>query len=341
VKPRAILDADMMAVGAWLLDGYRWWLAELSELVPPRLRQRGASHLPVVRYEPAAGLFRVRPGEAAAPIAYGAPMRAKIVIPAELCLLRRIERPAVAERDLGRMLALDRDRIMPVGADAMLIGGCVIARQPDAERVTIDVAGLPVARARALIDALAAMRCAPARIIVDRAHADGAEIDLLPAVREAGLDVGARRGGQYWWLVLAFLFLLNLWVMIWRDASSTAQLEQLVEDQQPAVSAAHRIAGRIAHANRIAAATIDRRRQEPLQLLDRIALALPPGAWVQRLSWSGEGLRLAGYRPRNADVAGALRRRAGLVNVNYSNAEASATESAGEPFEITARLAGH
>jgi len=36
VSVNAILNADMATVRSWALGGLRWWISQLSELVPAR-----------------------------------------------------------------------------------------------------------------------------------------------------------------------------------------------------------------------------------------------------------------------------------------------------------------
>ena len=38
----SILEADMTTVGRWLRDGWRWWIDELTSMVPPRIRRPAA-----------------------------------------------------------------------------------------------------------------------------------------------------------------------------------------------------------------------------------------------------------------------------------------------------------
>jgi hypothetical protein len=76
---------------------------------------------------------------------------------------------------------------------------------------------------------------------------------------------------------------------------------------------------------------------EPLAMLARVAAALPQGAWVQRYTWQSDGLRITGYRPPQADVAGGLR-RAGLSVQRYSDASTAAQNPLGQPFEVTVRM---
>lgn len=321
---RGILDADMTTLAAWLRDGWRWWRDELAALVPPRWRALGRTNAAVARFD-GAELTGVARGDAAA-----------VAVAPELCLVRLVDRPAMGERDVARMLAFEGERILPMPAETMIAAARIVAR--DAGTMRLAVAGLPRARAEVLAQLIAARALRPVRVFVD--HPAG-EIELLPALREAGLLAprgGAARG---WWAAVAFLFLLNVGVLIWRDAARTARLQDLVAAQAPAVGVSRAMTARVRAGQRLALASIRRRAAyDPLGTLARVSAALPAGAWAQRYGWTGDTVKLAGYRPRDANIVAALRRVPGFVEVRNTNTDSVAEVPAGQPFDISARLAG-
>jgi general secretion pathway protein L len=333
---RGILDADMATMRGWLATGLRWWLDELTGMVPRRWRDRGVGRLAFHVYDPEAGTLeplptagggRTRPDAAAA-----------VVLPPRLTLVRTIAYPAVSERDLGNLIELDRDRIMPQGRDALLAAR-VLARDPASGRMQVEVAGLALASAEALAQVLRQLPREPVRILASAPEPPGAApIDLLPALRRAGLIGAGNRSASSLWLAVGFLFLLNIGLLVWRDSAALDNLSATVDQQQPAVSVAHRIIARMRAEDRIAAlATAARASREPVALLARIDQALPAGTWIQRFSWQGNAVQIAGYHPAKADVSGALR-RAGLAVVRYGDTSNEAPTPLGEPFEVTLRL---
>jgi general secretion pathway protein L len=334
---QGILDADMKTVGGWIAQAARWWLDEMGELVPPALRARFSPSTALVAYYPASGTLEPIDDGSGSSSAPGASV--SVVLPVDACLVRVIERPLMSQRDLTSMIALESDRIMPQGTSGMVIASRILDRMPANGRMRVEVAGLPQDRATRLGEALNRAEMNPAHIWVSTPEADQPQpTDLLPALRGAGLVRPASRAAATLWLILAFLFALNLGLLIWRDAAATSALEDMVSQQQPAVDAAHRITARIRADQAIAAATITARRQrEPLTILARIDAALPPGTWLQRLSWQGDTIRLTGFRPAKADVSAALR-QAGLSVVRYGDTTSTGPSPLGQPFDLTLRL---
>lgn len=319
---RGILDADMTTVAGWLRQGCRWWLDELRAMVPERLRDAGRVGAKVVPWSGGA-LVGAAPGTSVA-----------IALDPALCLVRTIERPAMGERDLERMIALDADRILPLPAETVVVASRVVARAGSTAQVA--VAALPRERAESLAAAAALAQVVPVDVRLDT---DEGPIAFLPALRRSGLMIRARGAARGWWAAVAFLFLLNGALLIWRDVARNERLEAVVEGQRPAVAAARRITNRVRSGQRIARVALAKREaSDPLWVMGQVATALPPGVWLQRYGWSGESLRLAGYRPRGADVVKSLRAAPGFVEVRNTNADTIAEVPAGQPFDLTARV---
>ncbi len=342
---RSILQADMHTVGQWIADGMRWWLDQLAAMVPGRLREWQESRRIFADYEPDTGALLARPDPSGAAPRRSGPVT--IILPPAYCLSRTIERPTMSSRDMESMIQLDAARIMPLGTEGMILAARIAARAEGHARMQIEVAAMPRASAEALGVAIARLE-QPCHAILTAAPEpqSGHAIDFLPAFRKAGLVRDADRGALPLWIAVGVLFALNLGLLVWRDTAATAMFEARIAEQQPAVNAVRRINARIAKADQFAAATVKARSEgEPLAMLSRVAAALPPGAWVQRYTWVANGqadgqsndLRITGYRPQQADVAGGLR-RAGLSVQRYSDASTAAQNPLGQPFEVTLRM---
>ncbi|WP_072380308.1 hypothetical protein [Novosphingobium sp. NDB2Meth1] len=342
---RSILQADMHTVGQWIADGMRWWLDQLAAMVPGRLREWQESRRIFADYEPDTGALLARPDPSGAAPRRSGPVT--IILPPAYCLSRTIERPTMSSRDMESMIQLDAARIMPLGTEGMILAARIAARAEGHARMQIEVAAMPRASAEALGVAIARLeQPCHAILIAAPEPQSGHAIDFLPAFRKAGLVRDADRGALPLWIAVGVLFALNLGLLVWRDTAATAMFEARIAEQQPAVNAVRRINARIAKADQFAAATVKARSEgEPLAMLSRVAAALPPGAWVQRYTWVANGqadgqandLRITGYRPQQADVAGGLR-RAGLSVQRYSDASTAAQNPLGQPFEVTLRM---
>lgn len=333
VSGRGVLDADMATVARWVREAVRWWLDELAAMTPRVLRDRTARRVALAEYVPVTGELRARADSPAPPGA--APLA--VILPPDFTLTRVIERPTMSPRDVDGMIALEAGRIMPMAPGEAVLAGRILSRDQDDRRMRVEVAAVPLTTAARLCAALSGLR-PPCAAVLTAAPAPGPPpIDLLPALRRAGLVAPGRNVAAPLWAAVAFLFALNIGVLIWRDVASVGDLRALVDQQQPALDAARVIRERIARTDRLAAATLaQRRRSEPLALFSRLGAVLPPAVWLQRLSMQPDGLRITGYRPANADVSAAFR-RAGFVVSRYSDNSAAEQNRLGQPFEILLR----
>lgn len=320
----SILDADMATIGNWLRTGLAWWGEELRALLPAGLRRAAKPLDAYIAYRGAGRWERV--GGAAA---------ATVLVDPGLCLVRTLKLPPLGDADLRRLVALDADRIFPIPAAQLVIGVC----PSGADRSQVSVAAMPRADAEAMVAALAGAGLKPERYaIADPAETAPAMIDLTRGLVEAGLVAPAPRTALGWWMVVAFLFALNIALLVWRDVQDVQRLEALVADQGPAVGAARAISNRISQTQRQAQQLAARRgSQDAVAVLGAVTAALPERAWVQRYAWDGRTIRLTGYKRENADVVGALR-NAGFEGVRAAASETIAEVPAGRPFDVTASV---
>ncbi|WP_408590652.1 hypothetical protein [Novosphingobium sp.] len=333
MSSRGLLDADMQTLGGWIADAVRWWTDKLRAMVPQGLRARLSPSLAEIRFDPDQQTFADEPRGAWV-----------AVLPEGVALLRRVPLPPVRGRELQRLIELDADRLMPFGGGAMIVAGqaqpgSAAPDSAEAQAADLAVAGLPTGLATAIAAAIKAAPREPARLLVKVER--GLPIDLLPALRRAGLLPDRSGAALRWWAAVAFLFALNIALLVWRDVAARDAMAEAVAAQQPGMMAVRQITGRMHRADQLAAAALaSRERAEPLALMARLQSALPPGAWLQRMAWSDGSLRLTGFRPPNADVSGALR-HAGFVTVRYgdgaSSSSATTATPLGQPFEIIVR----
>ncbi len=246
--------------------------------------------------------------------------------------------PPLSPADLRRLAALDADRLMPLPAGQMLLATAIVGRDPASDHVIVRIAGLPVDRAEDILQAALAAGVQPSRFGLlddDRRM----RLDFLPAMRERAMLSSAGRAAAPWWAMVAFLFLLNGGLLVWRDAQTVERLADIVTAQAPAVDAARKIAGRIDRIDGGARTVVARRAgQDAAATLAEVTRVLPPSAWVQRYGWDGASIRLAGYRRGDADVLGALRGSRRFADVQAQNADVVAALPTGEPFDVSAKL---
>lgn len=324
-----ILDTDMTALARATRAGFDWWTAELRAMVPEQLQARQRTPAAVATW--CDGMLTLnRSGVVATLPVDGAPLPVTIALPAEMVLVRILDLPALPRRDLERLVLLDLDRLMPFPPGTAVVAIEVAAGLPG--RADVAVAALPRDRALAILDAANAANLAPQQVIVA-----GSRLDFLPALGGGG---AAARAVRFWWSVVAGLTALLILVVVGRDIQQTRALEELVVSQGDGATAARLLRSRVLIEDaRRRSWLVRRERRDLLGVLGETTRVVPVRAWVQRFDWTPERLRIAGFKAGDVDLVTSLRTSPLFAGVRPSNAESSAPQPLGEPFDVTAEFA--
>lgn len=334
----AILDADMATVGRWARSGFAWWIEELTALVPAKLKHALAGKPAIDARFDGSGFKLSRRGVAITRADAGV----ALVLPADAALVRQVQLPLLGAGDTRRLLALEADRLLPFAPGTALIDHAIGAPGTAGQQWVavagqqwVAVAGLPLAAAETAMAAASAHGLDVRQLrIAD--GAGGARFDFLADWPRAGESAGSR-ARRFWWGAVACGLFVNLAALIGRDIISLRQTEELVASHGEAAATARQLRGRVLAEDAQRRSLLQRRAaQDPLPVLAATTRALPDTAWVQRLSWDGQALRLAGYKQGNFDVVAALRAEPLFASVRSTSADVAAQISARQPFEITA-----
>jgi hypothetical protein len=343
IRTGTILDMDMTSLGGALREGWDWWTGELAAMVPARLqgRERGLSG-PRAAFDAEGALWL--DGAAAEPVADGTRRRLMpVILPPAAAIATRTMLPRLAPRDLSRMVALELDRLLPFPPGTAIAGARALPHEgePGHARLPTLVAGMPQARAAALVESAREHGIEPLSLLWQSPEDEGLTIDLFPALVASGAIAPRRDSRPFWWGLVAALFLANVGLMIWRDIAATNAFAEEVEGQATTGSAARALAGRLAREAAMRKALVaERDANDPLSLLALTTVALPDGAWVQRYVWTGESLRITGYKSPGSDIQTALRRTGRFASLQTSVSDPTAEGGGGQPFDISATLAG-
>ena len=332
-----LLSTDHATVGRWLRAGLAWWASELVGMLPA----------------PARRWFETRPSLAAEPLAGGGyrltrngrvvmepprdarrPRPVTLRLPREAALIRQAPAPAMPDHDLRRMLELDIDRLTPFRPDQVFVD-VVVEGGPRRAVVAAIQRDLAVA---ALEDARASGLDPRALGVVAGSPAEAA-LDFLPKMREAQLAPGRSGNRPLIWGAVAALVVANLGAAIGRDMLDVRALRGRIESQRAQVGQVQALRRKVLSEEHRRADIIARRASgEPLRVLDALTGATPNGAWIDRLAFDGQTVRISGYRQDRVDVAAALRAAPMLVNVRNSGTDVLTRQAAGQPFDLTADL---
>jgi general secretion pathway protein L len=342
MTPQELLNADVSQVGRLAMDGVRWWLDELAEMVPPGLRRRVRRDASwIAQAETLAGPVRLsREGGREEVLAPGAPTPegqrgVELRLPPAAVLTVEIVLPRMSAADRRRLLELNMDRYTPFTAEQVWFDAVAAGAVDGEGRQRLRLGVVTRSRARAALELAAGLGLGVQRL----SAAPG--FDFSAALREGtGRKPRLSLRGRLW-AGCAVLAVANLVAAVAADMGDVARLERLVDAQRPIVERAARLRQTaITERQRRIDLLTQRSAREPLRIIDAVTRALPAPAWVQRLEWNGRAVRLVGYKPPALDLARALQGPA-LTNVRSLAAEMQTKSAAAQaPFDVLADSTG-
>lgn len=327
-----LLSSDMTTLSRQARQGFDWWLREISALVPANLLPAGLGGARRI-----AAYHRLDGHENL--IAATTAGVDTLVIPRDVCLVRHLSLPTMSDADLRALVEMDADRILPLAADAVVIG--IRNAGPAAQDGMVDVVvgAVPLAWARRIAATLVAAGIEPYRIGPLDEQGERLEFDLAPAMRKAGLLPARAPVAKFWWTAVAVLALANVGIAILRDQQQVNRMQELVDSQSTALGAVRRIEDRLhGNARKVEGVQEKRDHQQPLRTLARLGAAMPEQSWVQHLEWDGAKIRVSGYAAPGVNAVAAVKASGAFSGVRASRAEALAETVAGKPFDFSASL---
>lgn len=332
-----LLNSDMGSLRIMVLRGWAWWIGQLEEMVPPALRSRRQSPHRLLLWDD--GVLRLICRGGADGRLPGAGARVNFAVPARLAFVRPLQLPRMGSADLRRMVEMEAERLSPLPLSESIVGMALRRSGAGDGSTPVDVAILPQRTAEQAIAALDEVGLVPTGFGLLAEGEGVARFDFMPILRERSLVPARRSPAILWWSIVAFVFLLNIAVLVFRDRASVARLGEIADEQAPAVGAARAIERRANDFDSNARAVIAQRRtHDALAALALVTQALPAGAWVQRYTYDGRSVRLIGYKRKELDLIAALRADPRIAAVGSNASQIVADIPAGQPFDLSLQL---
>ena len=334
MKTGTILNMDMASLGRQLQQWGRWWLDEMSGMLPVSMQSQKRPFIGTVVDALPDNSFRVGNEQLSGNANRKRP--ATILLDEARLLVRDMSLPAMRPAELRKLVALNIDRLMPFPADSVYMDVSKRGLVDDKGQASARIAAIPKVELAAIYDAALAHDLVPRAIGVSDESGKRLEFDFLPEMLAAS---GAQTvsGARRWWILVAVLFLANIGVLIWKDVRRVSALERLVEAQQPLVNASRKLALKLTDEDRLRAELIEaRRKNNALTALAFVTRIVPSDAWAERYSWNSEVLRISGYKSAQTDVLGALRKSGSFATVRATTSDVATESATGQPFDVTA-----
>lgn len=329
-----LLSTDHEAIIQWLMHAFRWWVDELTAMVPPEWRDRFLKRNAVLA-EFGDREIVYRKGETGEKLTETPRGSVKVVLPEHTVLMRQVDLPVLPMSDVKRMLALDLDRLTPFKPEQVLFDAEIVGRDDEKGRQEILLGVLPRSSAEEVLERARANGLQPASIGIAWDGGLSSRLDFLPAIREAAGGTAARRRAAYLWVAAGVLLVFNLFMLSYRDANATDQLREAVESQQSPVTVAMRLRDKVQKEATLRAALLKQKKENaPLPVLEAVTNALPNGTWVSRFEWNGRTVHIRGFQKDNPNLLAKLEASPLLRNARSLTTDPHEAQAATGAFDL-------
>jgi general secretion pathway protein L len=352
--------------GLALVSGFfRWWFAELTSLVPERVRQlsqqRGRTVLVLggaeaallgletpSKFTPLGEIADLTGPDAADKIQAilakaqlgGRQMRVCLRLEARAALCQTIDLPLAAESNLFEVVGYELDRYTPFRAEQVYYAHRVVRRDAAAQRIAVEVTLVPKPTVDEALTVVRRLGLTAERVdVVNPAVDDGHSGNLLP--RATGAERGAANRLTHW-LAAAAIVLATMAVALpfaatqRKAAAMTEEFAglrdrlQISEKLQKQLQTMHEEQGFLA----------DRKAQTPTvsALLLETTGILPDDTWLTEFRVDGAGVEIAGVTASASALIGMLEQSGVFRNTSFRSPITSDPATGRERFSIAAQI---
>ncbi|MCL4766554.1 MAG: PilN domain-containing protein [Hyphomicrobiaceae bacterium] len=343
-----------------------WWGEELRQLVPPRLGELMSGSEPriILSIEPdglrllkETGAHRtevLRGADCAetwsavartAHVAAGRKASFGIRLPLEACLVRNLELPKSAQRDVAQILGLDLERSTPFRQKDVYTAYHVEQRRVSAGRIGVRQVIVSRSRVDPVIERLRQLGCAVSFADCWSENQDGPAlpVDLLASANTVS-DPAVRPVTAVRLLAGAAIALTASGTLIYASRHDRA-LQQIGIEVQQARTRAQQVRASMERSDAAVEELeslhrMKRAHPSALVILEELTRVLPDSAWITELRFDGEAVELAGVATSAATLLPVLERSGYFTHAALTSPLTLIQSEDRERFSIRMRVSG-
>jgi general secretion pathway protein L len=263
----------------------------------------------------------------------------EVLLPSAEALIRRVELPAMADRNLHDALELQIDRLSPFTTNTARIAYRRVGRDFEAGKIAVDVAIVPNICIEPLEQRLQALGLKPGSIDIESPNGGASGFDLRkpPSADE-------RRRSRILNLSLALLAAV-IWVLAlnaWGNAaeSERASWNARIAELRPVAERSAAIRRRIEALIEPIAIANAHDPARMLNVLDQLTRTLPNDTRVLDFKLDGTSVEIAGLTSNAPDLIGKLEAAPAFKDVKFTSPVVRRAETTQDRFEIAMQLDG-
>lgn len=338
-----------------LARSWRWWLTQLNELLPDKLRQIIAAGNQRLLLEADGNGFLIQHGSEARMQEIGRIQRSAddattfplpgnvrqtiLHLAADNVLSRALTLPLAAEENLREVLSFEMDRQTPFTADQVYYDYVVTERSTVSKTLSLQLFLTPRDIVDDSLGRLSARGIQPDVVAPNTEdNPDSHAINLLPAGKRRNLGISLHRLNLSLAVLALFLFITVLALPVLQKNWTIRWLEAQVSEAATAAQASIRLRKDV---EKLAAGSnylVAKKRAEPavMQLLDEMTLIIPDDAWVNRIDISGGEIQLHGQSGSAAELIVLIEASPAFHNARFRSPVTQVARTNKERFNLSA-----
>nr|WP_295785564.1 PilN domain-containing protein [Rhodoferax sp.] len=312
----------------------RWWLGELSSMVPAWMQSAelsAASFLlvPLGQIDAKRSLIESETQRAVA-----------LTLPPQSVLRKTLTLPLATEENLRQVLEFQMEQHTPFPAGQLYFGHRVLARDFERGQLRVEFVATPRATVDAAVKTLAEQGVGVRAVFAEDMLAAGSLVNLLPLA--LGKAPSALRSGANLWLALlvGLLALTAMAVPILVKREAVVQMLPWVDKGKKAAETVdgirRELEARVDQHNYL----LEKRQATPtvIQTLEELTRVLPDDTWVQTLDIKGKELQIQGETASSVKLIGLFEHSSIFRDASFRSALTVGQASKTERYQLALQI---
>ena len=340
----------------YLYVGWSWWLGQLLELLPARVRQsidnaRHKNYLQISGTEVVAFLGMPDRMQETGRCELGADPKAAasmlasnnnvvLLLPESATLRKSITLPAAAEDNLREVLAFEMDEQTPFDAEQVYYDYIVTGRSSEHRQLHIDLLVAPRVSMDELLESMASSGLQP-DIVTTKSSANTVfDVNLLPKEQRPTRYRAALRLNIALAALLAVLTIAAILVPIQQKKQALVSLEPRVAEAMAASGESARLRREIEQMTHASERLVEMKSARPMamHLLDELTRITPDGTWLNRIDIRGDEIQIQGESSTAATLIGLIDGSPIFTNPQFRSPVTQVPRTERERFHLSAEL---
>lgn len=265
------------------------------------------------------------------------PQRWVVRFPADQALIRVLNLPLAADKNLRQVAGFEMDRLTPFAASQVYYDVVVLERQAEQRRLRAELAALPRTAADPVLNALRQLGLTPDGLEISDGRSG---LNLLPPEQRPRRDWWRQRGRLLVIAASLVLVLLAALVPIWQQRVLVLQSLEKIERAQQAAGQALALRDQLDKVLADSRMLAQKKQAAPskIDLVRELTVLLPDDTWLERLQLKGDTGQLIGQSGKALALIGILESSRFLSSVGFTSPVTSDPRTGKDRFVLSAHV---